>query len=132
MSRFGIYPVGCDIRNAVVASVIFTDDDLSGDPDPAAVLDDPSQLVKSITTAGMGEFSIVFNDKWKSIIVMCNYGGDGAAGAGIYGVHAYAINPSAGTMRLEMYDDTNALAQPVPPPPPLPPLPFSCLFFLGA
>lgn len=132
MSRFGIYPIGCDIRNAVVASVIFTADDLSGDPDPAAVLDDPSQLVKSITTAAMGEFTIVLNDKWKSIIVMCNYGGDGAGVTGIYGVHAYAINPSAGTMRLEMYDDTNAPAQPGAPPLGSPPLPFSCLFFLGA
>ena len=48
MSRYGIYPVGCDIRNALVTWVTISPDDGSGAANPTAVIDDPSQLIETL------------------------------------------------------------------------------------
>ena len=92
MSRFGIYPVGCDIRNALVTWVTISPDDGSGAANPTAVIDDPSQLIETLGGNGNGALTITMKDNWKSIVGVANYSAPADPAAGYTAsVHSVAL-----------------------------------------
>ena len=108
MSRFGIYPVGCDIRNALVTWVTISPDDGSGAANPTVVVDDPSQLIESLGGNGDGALTILMKDNWKSIVGIANYSSSAAPGIGYTAsVHSVAL-PSG--VRVQILDETCTLA----------------------
>ena len=108
MSRYGIYPVGCDIRNALVTWVTISPDDGSGAANPTAVIDDPSQLIETLGGSGAGDMTILMKDNWKSIVGVANYSSDADPGIGYTAsVHSVAL-PSG--VRVQILDETCTLA----------------------
>jgi len=105
MSRYGIYPVGCDIRNALVTWVTISPDDGSGAANPTAVIDDPSQLIETLGGDGSGAMTILMKDTWKSIVGVANFASaaDAAAVPPGWTAHVHSVALPSG-VRVNVLD----------------------------